>query len=111
MLSPSELAKTKAAYEATVDLLGVPMTWTQTKAPNATADTVGGFKSVSWNDQELINSYGIGAKIFTIKVSGIAVIEKFDTITVLAEQYTITEVMPVHLNGVHIFNKCVSSGK
>ena len=111
MLSASDHAKARQAYIDTVKMLGVPMTWTQTQAPNATFDTVAGFKSVSWNDQELINSYGIGAKIFTVLVEDIPIIIKFDTMVVLAEKYTIDAVMPVHLNGEHLFHKCVSKGK
>jgi hypothetical protein len=111
MLSVEERDKIQAATEAVVDMLGVPATWTQTKAPNATEAVVVGFKTASYKDEELINAFGIGAKVFTVKVSDIAIIEKFDRFKVLAETYTIDEVMPVHLNGVHIFHKCFVKGK
>jgi len=111
MLSQADRDKIQAATENTVDTLGVPMTWTQAKAPNATADIVAGFKSASWRDEELINAYGIGAKIFTVKVSDIAFIEKFDRMTVGTDKYTIDSVMPVYLNGVRLFWKAIVRGK
>ena len=111
MLSPADRDKIQASTEAVVDLLGVPATWLQTKAPNATAEVVVGFKTATYKDEELINAYGIGAKIITVKVSDIAVVEKFDRFTVLGENYTIDSVMPAHLNAVHIFHKCYIRGK
>jgi hypothetical protein len=101
----------QAATEAVVDTLGVPATWTQTKSPNATADVVVGFRTLGYADEALINAYGIGAKVLTIKVSAVAVVDKFDRITVGPETYTIDAVMPVHLNGVHLFHKCYVKGK
>ena len=111
MLTAADHAAMLAGYEGTVDLLGVPAVWEQTKDPQATKDVVVGFKSATWRDEELINAYGIGAKVFTVKVSDIPVIEKFDRITIAGERYTIDSVMPVHLNGVQIFHKCIVKGK
>ena len=111
MLSTGTRQQIQNATEGVVDALGVPATWTQAKAPNATSDAVVGFRSIGWNDHELINAYGIGAKVITIKVSDIPVVEKFDTITILNERYTLDVVSPVHLNGVHIFHKCIVKGK
>ena len=111
MLTAADHAAMLAGYENNIDLLGVPATWTQTKAPMATADVLVGFKSATWRDEELINAYGIGAKVFTIKVSDIPVVEKFDRITIGDERYTIDSVMPVYLNGTKIFHKAVVRGK
>ena len=111
MLSQEDRDKMQAAMESTVEMLGVPATWTQTKDPQATADVVVGFKTASWRDEELINAYGIGAKVFTVKVADIAVIEKFDRFVVKSEKYTVDSVMPVYLNGVHLFHKCIIRGK
>jgi len=111
VLTAADHAAMLASYEGNIDLLGVPATWTQTKDPKATKDVVVGFKSASWRDEELINAYGIGAKVLTIKVSDIPVMEKFDRITIGGEKYTIDSVMPVHLNGVQIFHKAVVRGK
>jgi len=111
MLTPELRQQIQNATENVVDTLGVPTIWRQTKDPQATKEIVAGFKSPSWADQEIINAYGIGSKIFTIKVADIAIVEKFDRLTVLDEEYTIDVVMPVHLNGVHLFHKAISKGK
>jgi len=111
MLTAADHAKIQASTEAVVDTLGVPATWKQTKAPEATKNVVLGFKTIGFNDEELINAFGIGGKVFTVKVSDIPVIEKFDRFTISGERYTIDSVMPVHLNGTHIFHKCFVKGK
>ncbi len=111
MLNAADRAKFIGSQEQLVDLLGVPAVWTQTKAPKATKSVVVGFKTASWQDQELINAYGIGAKVFTVKVSDIPVIEKFDRIEVSGERYTIDAVFPMHVNGVVVFHKCMVKGR
>ena len=111
MLSPADHARIKAAHEAVVDTLGVPAIWTSHTDPMNTKDAVVGFKSVSWRDEELANAFGIGAKIFTIKVSDIPVVVKFDNVTIHDEIYTIDSVMPTYLNGDKIFHKAVVRGK
>ena len=111
MLTDGDRASMQAAWETALDTLGVPATWKQTKDPQATKDVVIGFKTVGLRDSDLINAYGVGAKIFTIKVSDIEVVEKFDRVTVQDEVYTIESSMPVHLNGVQVFWKAVSTGK
>ena len=111
MLSQEDRDKFQAATENVVETLGVPATWIQTKDPQATADVVVGFKTASWRDEELINAYGIGAKVFTVKVKDIPVIEKFDRFVINNEKYTVDSVMPVHLNGVHLFHKAIIRGK
>ena len=111
MLSPTDRDNIQSATENLVATLGVPATWKQTKDPQATQDIIVGFKSIGWKDQELINAFGIGAKVLTIRVSELANIDKFDTITVNGERYTIDTVMPVHLNGVHLLHKCYIRGK
>lgn len=111
MLNPLDREKIKSAVEGVVDLLGVPVTWTQTEDPYDTKDVVAGFKSVSWRDEELVNAFGVGAKVFTIKVEDIAVVKKFDKLVVLGERYTINSVMPVHLNGELVFWKAIVRGK
>jgi len=100
----------QAQYEA-FDQLAVPVTWTQTKAPNATKDISVGFKSLGWRDQQLINAYGIGAKIFTIKVEDVADVVKFDVITLNGEKYTIESVMPAYVGSIHCFHKVIVKGR
>jgi len=112
MLSAIQHHQILTATEAVIDTLGVPADWEQAKAPYAKKCGFNiGFKTVGFKDEELINAFGIGAKVFTVKVSDIAVIEKFDRFTIGEEKYTIDAVMPVHLNGVQIFHKCFVKGK
>jgi hypothetical protein len=110
MLSAAARVKFQAAQDSVLDLLGVPAIWTQTKPPGATKPTTVGFKTAGYKDEIIVNSYGIGAKIITVKVSDVAIIAKFDTLTIGAERYTIASVMPVHINGVHAYHKCIIKG-
>ena len=111
MLTPSDHSSMLAAYESVVDTLGVPATWAQTKDPQASADVVVGFRTVGLQEEAIINAFGIGAKVITVKVSDIPVVEKFDRFTITGERYTIDAVMPTHLNGTLIFHKCYVKGK
>lgn len=111
MLSSADRKKFRDAQKQVLDLLGVPAVWTQVKAPKATSSVTVGFKTASWQDEELINAFGIGAKVLTVKVSDIAVIEKFDAFVISGERYTIDSVMPVHINGELVFWKCFVRGK
>ena len=111
MLSAADHQRIQLGTEAVVDALGVPALWEQTKAPNASKPVIVGFKTVTYKDEELINAFGIGAKVLTVKVKDIAQVAKFDRFTIHGERYTIDEVMPVHLNGVLLFWKCFVKGK
>lgn len=97
----------KAAYEHTIDTLGVP----------ATVVTVGGDSfdcTIGWKttrDEELINSYGVGVKVATVKYSDVSILKKMDGIRVHADRYTIDEVFPVYLNDIQVGWRCVIRGK
>jgi hypothetical protein len=110
MLSAAERSKFRAAQESIVDMLGVPSQWIQAKAPKATANATIGFKTAGWKDESIISAYGIGAKVITVKVRDIAVIEKFDQFVVSGERYTINAVSPIYINGEHAFHKCFVKG-
>lgn len=102
----------KKSFNLAIDMLGVPSTWTQAKPPNSTATPTIGFRTAGINDAEVINAYGIGAKIVTMKVDDFTVApEKFDEILVLAERYTLDAVNPIHLNGAVIGYKAFIRGK
>lgn len=109
-LPTADFQKIVAAQESTLDLLGTPGTWEQTKAPNATAQIVVGIKTASWKDEELVNAYGINARVFTIKAKDVAKLEKFDVIKVGNEKYTMDAAIPVYVNGVVVFWKGVVRG-
>ena len=111
MLSPALFATMKAEYERTIDTLGIPMVWTHTKT-SATANLVGGMRIASDEDTGLIQSYGIGARIITIKAAGLTgAPEKFDRFTVGTEVYIAENVAPVHLNAQLIGYRVYIKGK
>lgn len=111
MFTPAERAKYQSAWEGVVDLLGVPAIWRQAKPPRTSKNVTLGFKTVGMRDEELVNAFGVGAKVLTIKVRDLPVIEKFDQIEIGNERYTIDTVLPIHLNGVHVFHKCFVKGR
>ena len=86
-------------YERVIDTLGVPMQWTNTKS-NTTRSVVGGMKIATDEDLALVQSYGVGARVITIKASGLTVEpEKFDRFAVQDAVFVAESVAPVHLNG------------
>lgn len=86
-------------YERTIDTLGVPMQWTNTKT-NTTKSVVGGMKIATDADLALVQSYGVGARVITIKAAGLTTEpEKFDRFAVQGAIYVAESVAPVHLNG------------
>ena len=97
----------RKAYEHAIDTLGVP----------ATINTVAGDTyncTIGWKttrDEELINAYGVGVKIATIKQSDVDVLKKMDRILVMEDRYTIDEVFPVYLNDLQVGWRCVIRGK
>lgn len=110
-LPAADMQKVIAAQENTLDMLGTPGTWRQAKVPNATkANIPVGIKTVDWKDQELINAYGINARIFTIKSKDVALLEKFDQITVGNETYVMDSAKPVYINGQVVFWKGICRG-
>ena len=112
MLEQSLFDDVRGSFNLAIDMLGVPSTWTQAKPPNATATPTIGFRTAGLNDTEVVSAYGIGAKIVTMKVTDFTVApQKFDTIEVLTERYTLDAVNPVHLNGVVIGYKAYIRGK
>lgn len=100
MLDQKVKSETHGAWEMAINLLGLPATWIQAKPPNASKGITVGFKTAGWKDTEVVNSYGYGAKIITMKAVDFTttIPEKYDTIEVNGERYTLDEVMPVMLN-------------
>jgi hypothetical protein len=104
------MQKVIAAQEQTLDLLGVPASWRQAKPPNATINLNVGMKTASWKDEELVNAYGINARVFTLKARDVSKLEKFDQITIGAERYTMDAAIPVYINGQLVFWKGIVRG-
>lgn len=111
MLNTATWNQVSSAFDQVVDLLGTNFTWNQAKSPNGTAQAVCGIKTVGAKDIELINSYGIGAKVLTIKAASLPVPpEKFDEFTVNGEVYTADAVHPVRINDQIVGYKCYCRG-
>ncbi len=111
MFTPAEQAKLKAAQLQAFAQLSIPATWTQTKAPKATKAISVGFKTAGFKDEIIVNSYGVGAKIITMKQSYVPGMAKFDRITVGTERYTADAVHPVHLGSEVLFWKIIVKGR
>lgn len=110
-LPAADQQKIIAAQRNTLQVLGSAGVWRQAKAPHATANCVVGMKTVSWRDQELVNAYGVNARVFTLDVREVPTLEKFDRIEVGGEIYTLDDSIPVYVNAQHIFWKGVVKGR
>ncbi len=113
MLGTGDHAKVRGGFKQVISLLGVPATWTQVLPPNATLTATVGFKTAGKNDSEVVNSYGIGAKIITFDADNFRTQppKKFDKLEVMGEVYILDEVMMVHLNGEVVGFKAYARGK
>lgn len=112
MLPIATYNATLASIRQAVDMLGVPASWQQTKAPNNTANMNMGIRRAGRNDEEVINAYGHGAILGTAMADSFPVPpEKFDKVVVQGEDMTINTVNPVALNGTVIMYKLVMRGK
>lgn len=104
----SNKAAWRQKYEQTIDTLGVPAT-IETVVGGETYDTTIGWRTST--DEELINAYGVGVKVATVKQSAVPVVSKMDRIRVMNDRYTVDEVFPVYLNDLLIGWRCVIRGK
>jgi hypothetical protein len=102
----------KSEYERTIDTLGVSMVFKHSKG-GATANIVGGSRIAGDKDDGIIQSYGIGALIFTLKARDFPTTPpiKFDQITIGTETHVIDHVAPVHLNNSTFGYRCFVRGK
>lgn len=90
-----------------VKSLGVPATHVSTEGI-ATECTVG-FKTA--RDEQIINSWGIGTKIVTIRAAEVSPVKKLDRVFVMDQVYTLDAVDPVMLNDVFCGYRCYVRGK
>lgn len=111
MFTQAERDYYRAQFEYVLDTLGVPCVWMQAKAPNSTADILAGFKTLGPKDGEIANGYSVGDKVLTVKTKDVALIEKFDRFVFPTLTLTADEVVPIHINGEHIFWKMLCRGK
>ena len=112
MLTAPVLATVKAQYERTIDMLGVQATWKQAVGGGSQALTIGS-RIAGDKDDAIVNAYGIGARIFTLKAADFPTNPpvKFDTLTIGTETHVIDHVAPVHMNGSTFGYRCFVRGK
>jgi hypothetical protein len=111
MLGAALFTTMKTEYEKVIDMLGVPMAWTHVKT-STTANVTAGMKIATDEDTALVQSYGIGARIITVKASDFTIPpEKFDRFAVQSEVYIAEAVAPVHLNGTLLGYRVYIRGK
>lgn len=111
MLPAAQRSKIRGAMEMVCEQLGVPAVWEQTKPPQATVNCTVGFKTIGVRDEELVNAYGVGGKVITIKAVDVPHVEKFDRLTIMNERYTVDAAAPIHINGELVFWKAFVKGK
>jgi len=113
MLTNTLKTEARGAHELAISLLGTPVSVSPVSGA-ASYNAVVGFKTVGSSDVELINAYGVGAKIITISSKDVpAAPAKFDQVKVTGtgEVLTVSTVSDVHLNGELIAYKLATAGK
>jgi hypothetical protein len=103
MLSLDDKNKYKAAWEQTIDTLGVPCTFMS--KTSGTVNCVAGFKTT--RDEEIVNAYGIGSKVITIRAMDVPEVTKLGSCEIGPERYTFDAVLPVHLIDQLLGWRCV----
>lgn len=107
MLSTSDKLYFAKQWNEGVKSLGVPATHVSTDGVE-TECTVG-FKTTK--DEEIINSWGIGAKIITIRAAEVSQVNKLERLFIMGQIYTLDFVDPVMLNDIFCGWRCYVRGK
>jgi hypothetical protein len=97
----------RGSWEQVIDTLGVPAVIHATGGGSKSC--VVGFKTT--RDEEIVNAWGVGTKVVTIKVTDAPEVKKMDRVDIGNERYTFDAVFPVHLNADLIGWRCVVKGK
>ena len=105
-----DFQKIVSAQRSVLHMLGSPAEWRQAKPPQATVRCIVGMKTASWRDEELVNAYGLNARVFTIDAAEVAKVEKFDQVIVGNERYTLDAAVPVYINNELVFWKGIVRG-
>lgn len=112
MFDASMQTKIRGALEQMLGLAGSAMTWTQAKPPAATRAVNGYIKMVGKDETEIINAYGMNAKVLTVAAKDFTTRpEKFDTFTLGADRYTVNAVQDIHINNAVAFYKIILRGQ
>lgn len=106
----------RAEYRKLITLVGLPMEFHQTKAPQRVIQLAKAGYATAKADSPIVNAYGVGSKIITVLESdmGGLVPEKFDYVVVNSAEKCVFEVVhPVHepATGAVIGYRCFVKGK
>ena len=107
MLSNSDKQYFFKQWNDGVKSLGVPAKHVSTEGIET--DCIVGFKTTK--DEEIINSWGIGAKIITIRAAEVSPVKKLDRVFIMNQVYTLEFVDPVMLNDMFCGWRCYVRGK
>ena len=107
MLNNSEKQFFAKQWNEGVKSLGVPASHVITEGVET--DCTVGFKTTK--DEEIINSWGIGAKIITIRSEEVNPVKKLDRVFIMDQVYTLEFVDPVMLNDIFCGYRCYVRGK
>ena len=101
------------AFQSAIDVLGVPGVFTQTKAPNWSGNVTVGFAPVGKDDTEIVNAFGINARIITMSELDFDTEHpaKFDQVLIGDETFTLDEVQKRYVNDVLVGWKAIVRGK
>jgi len=104
-------AITAALYNA-LSLLATPAVWTQAKPPHTSRSIEVGIKTAGPKDEAVINAYGVGAKIITMKATDfVHPPEQFDQIKIGEEVYVLADVHSANVGDVIQTYKGYTRGK
>jgi hypothetical protein len=106
MLSNSDKQYLFKQWNEGVKALGVPARHVSTEGIET--QCIVGFKTTK--DEEIINSWGIGAKIITIRAAEVSPVKKRDRVFVMDQVYTLDFCDPVMLNDLFCGWRCYVRG-
>lgn len=111
MFDAATRGKIHGAFNTVLDLLAVPATWKQAKAPRATRNVNIGFTVATAREEAIVQDYGVGTRIITVKAGDLPSLEKNDIFEVNGERYKIDGVQDLYINGTKAFLQGYSAGK
>jgi hypothetical protein len=107
MLSEADKLYFAKQWNEGVKALGVPATHVSTEGIET--QCIVGFKTA--RDEEIINSWGIGVRIVTIRAAEVSPVKKLDRVFIMDQTYTLDAVDPVMLNDIFCGWRCYVRGK
>lgn len=114
MLSPDDRAAVRGGFEELIDLLGSTVKWVPSPSSHATASRtmVAGVRPVGADETDVVNAYGIDARIVTAKVSDFKTDQpqKFDRFELGDEVLVVHHVRIDRVNNAKALYTCYCRG-